>query len=114
MDRWGRLGKEIRRARRSRGFRTLEDFSTRAGIKPRTLSDLERGARSNFSPETLGAVEDALGWVPGSVQTILTGGQPQPAHDEDLVAIINIWPEIDYAGRRAVRTLAEEFARPRR
>lgn len=106
------MGQHVRRARRARGFSTLDAFAARTGVSVRTISDLERGARSSFRPETLGAVEDALGWEPESMETILKGGRPTQKHDEDLAAILDRWPDIHAAGRRAVRALAESFAAP--
>ena len=41
----------------------------------RTLSDIEHGVRK-ASPGTYAILENKLGWAPGSIDTILAGGEP--------------------------------------
>src|SRR5580700_6346465 len=45
-----------------------------ACVTARTLGKLENGKR--VSASTLGAVENQLGWAPGSCRRILAGGEP--------------------------------------
>jgi hypothetical protein len=42
----------------------------------RTLSDIENGVRK-ASPGTYAMLENKLGWAPGSIDTILAGGEPK-------------------------------------
>ena len=89
------------------GYRTLSDLAARTGLGVRTLSDIERGARESYSAETLAAVEAALGWAPGSVRRILDGGQPTREQDDDLAAILAVWPQLDDRARRVLRAVAD-------
>jgi hypothetical protein len=41
----------------------------------RTLADIEHGVRS-ASPGTYAMLENKLSWAPGSIDTILAGGEP--------------------------------------
>lgn len=69
------------------------------------MSDLERGARHNYSPDTLAAIEQALGWAPGAVGEILAGRSPQP-EDGDLSALLALWPALDERERRVLLAVA--------
>lgn len=71
---WVRLGRLVR-AERSQRWRTRDDFAAAVGVSPRVLDDLETGRRSTFSPETLSAVEGALGWAHGTCERVVAGGQ---------------------------------------
>jgi hypothetical protein len=42
----------------------------------RTLADIEHGVRK-ASPGTYAILENKLAWAPGSIDTILAGGEPQ-------------------------------------
>ena len=42
----------------------------------RTLSDVEQGVR-RASPGTYAILENKLAWAPGSIDTILMGGEPK-------------------------------------
>jgi hypothetical protein len=42
----------------------------------RTLSDIENGIRT-ASPGTYAMLENKLAWAPGSIDTILAGGEPK-------------------------------------
>ena len=42
----------------------------------RTLSDIEHGVRKS-SPGTYAMLENKLAWAPGSIDTILAGGEPK-------------------------------------
>lgn len=100
------------RAERLRlGYRTLADFASRLGVGVRTLSDIERGARDNYSAETLATVEAALGWAPGSVRRILDGGEPTREQDEDLAALLVAWPHLDERARHVLRVVADMLRR---
>lgn len=48
-----------------------------AKVSLRTIGNLERGIDVSYT--TLGRVEAALGWAPGSAAEILNGGEPRPA-----------------------------------
>ena len=71
---WERLGDYVVARRSALGMRDRRAFSAATGITDRTLGKLENGKR--VSASTLGAVENHLGWAPGSCRRILTGGEP--------------------------------------
>jgi hypothetical protein len=58
-------------------MRDRRAFAAETGITDRTLGKLENGKR--VSASTLGAVENHLGWAPGSCRRILAGGEPAVA-----------------------------------
>jgi hypothetical protein len=71
---WERLGDYVIARRTALGMRDRRAFSAATGVTDRTLGKLETGHR--VSASTLGAVENHLGWAPGSCRRILSGGEP--------------------------------------
>ena len=78
MDRHSleRLGHHIVSRRVALGFRNRTDFANSLQFTVRTLSDIENGVRK-ASPGTYAMLENKLGWAPGSIDTILSGGEPK-------------------------------------
>jgi hypothetical protein len=77
MADWQRLGKLVIARRINLGHRRREDLAAAVdGISMRTLGDIETGKRERYHPNTVAALENALLWTPGSVDTILEGGDP--------------------------------------
>jgi hypothetical protein len=83
-----RLGDYVVARRTALGMRDRRAFAAATGVTDRTLGKLENGKR--VSASTLGAVENQLGWAPGSCRRILAGGEPavvpggaSPAQYED-------------------------------
>jgi hypothetical protein len=78
MDRHGleRLGHHIVSRRVALGYRNRTDFADSLQFTARTLSDIENGVRK-ASPGTYAMLENKLGWAPGSIDTILAGGEPK-------------------------------------
>jgi hypothetical protein len=72
----GRLGHYIVSRRVSLGYRNRTDFANSLQFTARTLSDIENGVRK-ASPGTYAMLENKLGWAPGSIDTILAGGEPK-------------------------------------
>lgn len=72
---------------------------------------MERGTRTRYQPETVAMIEAALGWSPGSIETVLKGGRPVREQDDDLAAILTVWPRLDRRSRRALRAAAEALRR---
>ena len=58
------------------GFRNRTDFASSLQFTIRTLADIEHGVRKT-SAGTYAILENKLGWAPGSIDTILAGGEPQ-------------------------------------
>lgn len=109
MADWRRAGAriEIERARR---WPTREAFAAHTGLSERVLDDLETGKRSRYAPATLGAVELALGWEPGSCERIAEGLGPVSELDPPLRRIHDAWPRVSDRDRDAIAQLAEALA----
>ena len=71
-----RLGHQIVSRRVALGYRNRTDFANSLQFTARTLSDIENGVRK-ASPGTYAMLENKLGWAPGSIDTILVGGEPK-------------------------------------
>ena len=71
-----RLGRHIVSRRVALGYRNRTDFANSLQFTVRTLSDIENGERK-ASPGTYAMLENKLAWAPGSIDTILTGGEPK-------------------------------------
>jgi hypothetical protein len=70
-----RLGHHVVSRRVALGFRTRIDLADSVQFTVRTLADIEHGTRK-ASPGTYAMLENKLGWAPGSIETILAGGEP--------------------------------------
>ncbi len=80
---WRRLGRmlERRRGELGYGFRQRARFARDRGcgmISVKTLSRLENGERDSYPESTVGTVEAMYLWSAGSVESVLTGGEPSP------------------------------------
>ena len=71
-----RLGHHIVSRRVALGYRTRTDLADSLQFTVRTLADIEHGVRK-ASPGTYAMLENKLSWAPGSIDTILAGGEPQ-------------------------------------
>ena len=71
-----RLGHHIVSRRVALGYRNRTDFANSLKFTVRTLSDIENGVRK-ASPGTYAMLENKLGWAPGSIDSILAGGEPK-------------------------------------
>jgi hypothetical protein len=71
-----RLGHQIVSRRVAMGYRNRTDAANRLQFTVRTLSDIENGIRK-ASPGTYAMLENKLEWAPGSIDTILAGGEPK-------------------------------------
>ena len=70
-----RLGHYIVSRRLALGYRNRTDLANSLQFTVRTLADIEHGVRK-ASPGTYAMLENKLGWAPGSIDTILAGGEP--------------------------------------
>jgi hypothetical protein len=82
-DAWERLGRalERRRGELGYGFRQRGRFTRERGagkISVKTISRLEKGERGSYPESTIGAVEAIYQWAPGSLDSVLRGGEPDP------------------------------------
>ena len=58
------------------GYRNRTDLASSLQFTVRTLADIEHGVRK-ASPGTYAMLENKLAWAPGSIDTILAGGEPK-------------------------------------
>lgn len=80
MDRdWKRLGRAIKAQREHLGMATQQELATRAGVSRQTVISLEGGTERTRVPATIGKVEKALGWEPGTATRILSEAPPEPS-----------------------------------
>lgn len=92
-QRWIRLGELLLNRRVALGAQNLEKFAVDMELKnSRTCSDLEHGRRDNYLPSTLAHMELIYRWAPGSIKTVLAGGQPTELDDlgdqGDLIGLV--------------------------
>ena len=78
MDRHAveRLGHHVVSRRVALGYRNRTDLADSLQFTVRTLADIEHGVRK-ASPGTYAMLENKLAWAPGSIDTILAGGDPE-------------------------------------
>ena len=96
----------MRERRRALGYRSMPDFALAAGKSPRTIGGLERGD-GRVSDDTIAAVERVLQWEPGSVDRILSGGQPVESTSPELRRVVEAWPLLDDRARRVLLAVLE-------
>ena len=70
-----RLGHHVVSRRVALGYRNRTDLADSLQFTVRTLADIEHGVRK-ASPGTYAMLENKLSWAPGSIDTILAGGDP--------------------------------------
>ena len=110
---WVRAGEQVRRAR-SRSYGTRSDFAAATGLSVSVLGELERGARSNFDPDTLARVEDALGWAPGAITDVAAGRRLRHAMDEHLARLLAVWRTLSPDARAILADIATHASQLRR
>ena len=71
-----RLGHHVVSRRVALGYRNRTDLADSLQFTVRTLADIEHGVRK-ASPGSYAMLENKLAWAPGSIDTILTGGEPK-------------------------------------
>jgi hypothetical protein len=84
---------ERRRGELGYGFRQRARFARERGgamISVKTISRLENGERASYPESTVGTVEAMYQWSPGSIERVLTGGEPNalllaPAPDRNPI-----------------------------
>ena len=70
-----RLGHHVVSRRVALGYRNRTDLADGLQFTVRTLADIEHGVRK-ASPGTYAILENKLAWAPGSIDSILSGGEP--------------------------------------
>lgn len=72
---WKRLADAIKHRREALGL-TQVQLAELMGVSDTTIRNLEGGREFKRLPASVAAVEQALGWAPGSARAILAGGEP--------------------------------------
>ncbi len=73
---WARFGRAVKAARLAREM-TQDDLARAVNVGLSTIQTLERGAREYAKvTATHNAVAKAVGWAEGSVEAVLSGGEP--------------------------------------
>jgi DNA-binding XRE family transcriptional regulator len=75
MTNWDRLARAIRDRRRVLDL-TQQRLADNARVTRSTIKNLEGAREPTRLPSSMTAVEQALGWAPGSGQAVLNGGEP--------------------------------------
>ncbi|MDX3507333.1 helix-turn-helix transcriptional regulator [Streptomyces caniscabiei] len=72
---WVHLGSRIRAERERQGM-SRKVLAERAQVSPGSVQSAEKGlVPKGRWPQTLSAIENALGWAPGSMRSVLNGGE---------------------------------------
>jgi hypothetical protein len=90
---------------RVRLYRSRRAFAAAAGLGQRTIDKLEKGVRVTYQPHTRDKIEAALHWVPGSIEVVLAGGEPEIVTDDALRRVLAAWPDLSDRDREAVLSL---------
>jgi transcriptional regulator with XRE-family HTH domain len=114
---WRRLGDYVRNRRKELNLSRAQ-FASMTDVSYRTAGQVERGIP--VARDTVAAMENALGWKPGSGRRILDGGDPiltGDTRDEDAAAtdaalrqLTEKFAELTPAEQRGLVALAEAMA----
>ncbi|MEV6569992.1 helix-turn-helix transcriptional regulator [Streptomyces sp. NPDC051577] len=73
---WARLGRALKQARLAQAMDQAE-LAEKASVSRMSVTTAEAGTPpKSRMPYTVPAIASALGWPPGSVETVLDGGDP--------------------------------------
>ncbi len=79
---WAHLAAAVRAQRLRLGL-TQQQAAAVAGVSKIVWGKVENAGQTSYRDRTLVAVEQAMGWAPGSVEQILAGGQPTLPDPDD-------------------------------
>lgn len=108
---WTSAGEAIAKRRKLRGYRTQADFARRLGVSESTIGNLERGTRTSYAQGFLESVEDAIGWLHGSVERMVQGGRPREYVDPYLARVHAAWPQLEEQIKKVVTEWIENAVR---
>lgn len=101
---WERLGDEVR-LRRKHLKLTQPEVAERGGLSVATIRAIETNRAGRLSPRLRRALERAIEWEPGTIDTVLEGGGPRPVATTTAPA--------SRPGDQNPAATAERFARAR-
>jgi transcriptional regulator with XRE-family HTH domain len=118
---WSELAQAVIGRRVELGHHVREAFADASGLSVRTLSDIERARRTSYDPATLARVEQALQWLPGTVDRILAEGGARASDVgeadpllRELGAMLADDSPIPPDDRQALRTIVDRLVAPYR
>jgi transcriptional regulator with XRE-family HTH domain len=109
-----RLADYVINRRTELDYASQEELAEAAGVSLKTVGRLENGA--SVASATLGKVERALKWKPGSMRAVLIGREPTPIQMDEapltdeqklLRRAYDSW-ERDHGPKEALRRLRDE------
>jgi len=103
---WLSLGEHVRRERAQRR-QTQQEFAESIGLSVRTLGSIEAGTGTRYDRGTRAIVEWALGWAPGSIELVVSGGQPHVEVDPTFARVRDAWPRLPVEARKLIAGLVE-------
>lgn len=109
---WQRLGHLIASERGRRRW-SVTELAARSGLSERTIDYLEGGQRRRYRDTTLGRIEDAFGWRPGTSLGIVDGVEPVSSADQLLERVIARWEHLTEEQQKAIVELLESITTPR-
>jgi transcriptional regulator with XRE-family HTH domain len=121
MDGWERLASAVIARRVELGMHTRQALAEATGLTARSLSDIERARRTSYDPATLARVEQALQWLPGTVDRILAEGDARASDAgeadpllRELGAMLADDSPLPADDRQALRTIVDRLVAPYR
>jgi hypothetical protein len=75
---WRRLADYVRSARVARGFASQMALAQAAGVSEGSVRALESGKVYSRMPVVVPAIEQVLGWAPGTMRRLVEGEEPGP------------------------------------
>jgi transcriptional regulator with XRE-family HTH domain len=110
---WVDLGARVRRERVRRHL-TQARFAQVIGLRPRTISSIERAEKDSYDPSTVDAIEIAMGWRAGSIDRVVNGQNPiveSVLADPLADRMRELWPALTDEAKAVVVRLVELLAR---
>lgn len=106
---WTTIGDAFKKIRSIRGLDQAA-FGRRYNFSRTLVSEIERGARDNYEPETIHVIEAILGWVSGSVDAVKIGGHPTLEADPAMAELRIFWRRLAPQAQLAIADLVRELA----
>jgi DNA-binding Xre family transcriptional regulator len=102
------LGREVAQARSLKGWST-QQLADAMGMSKTTVENIEAGRRTRYRATTMGHLQDAIGWEPGAVDEVLSGGKPRPYVDPTLARVLAVWQGLTPDDQLRVAHYAEDL-----
>ena len=78
---WPRLGRYVKERREALRL-TQQDVAALGGPSVATIRNIEAATNGSYRGRTYSQLEEVLKWTRGSVETVLSGGNPTPLTDD--------------------------------